>query len=181
MTFRITLGIDPGQTGAIAVIADGQPVQFIDMPTMPRSTTGNEINAAQLAALMRGVMNAHHGAHILTIVESVHSMPSMSAPSVFKFGESFGVLKGVLGSLGIGFRLVQPEKWKKHFRIQRSKDEREAMGQAAYKDLSRTVAIQRFPHLAADLARKKDGGRADALLMALWAAETELAAQQAAA
>lgn len=181
MTFRLTLGIDPGQTGALAVIADGQPAGFVDMPTMPRTTTGNEINAAQLAALVRGLMLAHHGAHVLAIVESVHSMPSMSAPSVFKFGESFGVLKGVLGSLGIGYRLVQPEKWKKHFRIHRTKEEREAMGQAAYKDLSRTVAIQRFPQLAGDLARKKDGGRADALLMALWAAETEQAVQQAAA
>jgi crossover junction endodeoxyribonuclease RuvC len=181
MTFRVVIGCDPGQSGALALLADGQPAGFIDMPTMPRTTTGNEINAAQLAGLLRGVIHAHHGAYLIAIVESVHSMPSMSAPSVFKFGESFGVLKGVLGSLGIGFRLVQPEKWKKHFRIHRTKEERNAMGNAAYKDLSRTIAIQRFPQLAAELARKKDGGRADALLMALWAAETEQVALQAAA
>jgi len=175
MTFRVTIGCDPGQSGALALLADGQPAGFIDMPTMPRTTTGNEINAPELAALLRGIFSAHRGAHVLAIVESVHAMPNGGTASAFKFGESFGVLKGVLGSLGIGFKLVQPEKWKKHFRIHRSKEERAAMGQAAYKDLSRTVAIQRFPQLAAELARKKDGGRADALLMAIWAAETEQA------
>lgn len=151
------------------------------MPTMPRTTTGNEINAPQLAALLRGVFSTHRGAHVIAIVESVHAMPNGGTASAFKFGESFGVLKGVLGSLGIGFRLVQPEKWKKHFSIHRSKEQREAMGNAAYKDLSRTLAIQRFPQLAGDLALKKHSGRSDALLMALWAAETEQAALQAAA
>lgn len=180
MTFRITLGVDPGQSGAIALLADGVPQRFIDMPTMPRTTTGNEINGAQLAALLRGILIQYTGAHVLAIVENVHAMPKGGVASTFKFGESFGKLKGVLEALGIGYRLVQPEKWKKHFGIQRSKEERVALGRA-YKDLSRTIAVQRFPALSEELARKKDAGRSDALLMALWAAETEQAAQQAAA
>ncbi len=175
MTLRLTIGCDPGQTGALALLADGEPGGFIDMPTIPRTTTGNEINAPELAALLRGVIDVHNGAHIFAIVESVHAMPNGGTASAFKFGESFGVLKGVLGALGIGFRLVQPEKWKKHFRIHRSKDDRNAMGESAYKDLSRTLVIQRFPKVSGELARKKDGGRSDALLMALWAHETEQA------
>jgi crossover junction endodeoxyribonuclease RuvC len=160
----------------LAVLADGVPHRLIDVPTMPRSTTGSEINAAELAAIFRGVMQQHIGAHVLAIVESVHAMPNGGTASAFKFGESFGVLKGVLGSLGIGFRLVQPEKWKKHFRIHRSKEDRAAMGQSAYKDLSRTLVIQRFPALSGELALKKHAGRSDALLMALWAVETEQSA-----
>lgn len=181
MTFRITFGIDPGQTGAIAVLADGVPVTLLDMPAVPRATGGQKISSAILAALLRGQLQAHQGAHVLAVVEEVHATRQMGSTSAFNFGRSDGQIDGVLGALGIGLILANPVTWKKHFRIHRGKDDREQIGQSAYKDLSRTLAIQRFPSLAMELSRKKDAGRADALLIALWAHETEQASLQAAA
>lgn len=174
MTFRVMLGIDPGQTGAIAIVCDGEPSGFIDMPLMDRKTVGQEINTAKLASDLREVRRNYPDAKFMAIVEDVHSMPKMSISAMFKFGESFGALKGVLGALGIGYRLVQPQKWKKHFGLIRNGETPEA--KRAYKDQSRTLAIQRYPNASEHLARKKDGGRADALLMAIWAQETEQAA-----
>ncbi|MEG3193572.1 hypothetical protein SNE32_15145, partial [Lysobacter sp. D1-1-M9] len=63
MTLRLTLGCDPGQTGCVALLADGEPAGFIDMPTMPRAAGGHEVNAASLAAQLRDALQAHPGAH----------------------------------------------------------------------------------------------------------------------
>jgi crossover junction endodeoxyribonuclease RuvC len=155
MTFRVVIGCDPGQSGALALLADGQPAGFIDMPTMARAAGGNEVNAAELAASLRGVMHSHRGAYIIAIVEAVSAMPGNGASSMFRFGESFGVLKGVLGALSIPYQLVHPQTWKRKLTLIGSD-----------KDAARTMAIRLFPQIAMDLARKKDIGRADALLVA---------------
>lgn len=178
MTLRLTLGIDPGQSGAIAMLADGHFAGFVDMPISARKASGNEINAAQLAALLRGVMQTHQGAYMLAVVEQVNAMPSvgakgaprrpMGASSAFRFGESFGVLKGVLAALGLGYILIEPRKWKEHAGL---------IGRE--KDVARTVACQRFPACAEQLQRKKDVGRADALLLAHYAEATEQVAKAA--
>jgi hypothetical protein len=162
VTFRLTLGIDPGMSGAIAVVADGEPTQFIDMPTMARPKSGNEINTAELSARLRGLLQQYSGAYVIAILENVHAMPGQGVSSTFRFGESFGCIKGVLGALAIPYKMVEPTVWKRKFGL---------LGKE--KDFARTNAIQMFPSIAGHLARKKDGGRADALLMARWAHETE--------
>lgn len=163
MTLRLTIGIDPGQTGCIAAIADGQPAGFIDMPTVPRRAGGLQVDAATLAASLRGLMHAHSGAYIQAVIEQVNAMPKQGGSSIFRFGQSDGIVRGVLGALNIGYIEVPPQVWKRYLRLTGSD-----------KDAARTHVIQRYPHLAAQLARKKDVGRADALLIALWA---ELAEQ----
>lgn len=168
MTLRITLGCDPGQTGCIAVLADGQPAGFIDMPTMPRKAGGHEINAAALAMQLREALRGHPGADVFAVVELVGSMPGQGLASTFRFGQSDGILRGVLGALGIGYITVAPVRWKNHYGLK---------GQE--KDAARTLAIRRFPTAALQLARKKDGGRADALLIALWGESTEQASRAA--
>lgn len=168
MTLRLVLGCDPGQSGAIAVLADGEPAGFIDMPTMARKAGGHEVNAASLAAQLRGVMQQHRGAHVMAVVELVGSMPGQGLASTFRFGQSDGILRGVLAALGIGYITVSPVKWKNHYGL---------TGQD--KDAARTLAIRRFPSAADQLARKKDGGRADALLLALWSHSTEQHARAA--
>ncbi len=168
MTLRLVLGCDPGQSGAIAVLADGEPAGFIDMPTMPRKAGGFEVNAASLAAQLRGVIQQHRGAHVMAVVEQVGSMPGQGLASTFRFGQSDGILRGVLATLGIGYITVSPVKWKGYYGLK---------GQE--KDAARTLAIRRFPSVAGELARKKDGGRADALLIALWAHGTEQHARAA--
>ena len=168
MTLRLTLGCDPGQSGCVAALADGEPAGFIDMPTMPRKAGGHEINAAALAAKIRGVLMQHPGAHVLAVVEQVSAMPGQGVSSMFRFGQSDGVLRGVLGALGIAYIEANPVRWKNHYGLR---------GQE--KDAARTLAIRRFPSVAGELARKKDQGRADAILMALWAESTEQAARAA--
>ncbi len=168
MSLRLTFGCDPGQTGCIALLADGEPAGFIDMPTMPRAAGGLEVNAAALAASMRGALHAHPGAAVLAVCEQVGSMPGQGLASTFRFGQSDGILRGVLGALGIGYITVSPVRWKNYYGLR---------GQE--KDAARSLAIRRFPAVAAELARKKDCGRADALLMALWAESTEQAARAA--
>ena len=168
MTLRLTLGCDPGQTGCIALLADGEPAGFIDMPTMPRAAGGHEVNAAALAQGLRDAIRAHPAAQVFAMLELVGSMPGQGLASTFRFGQSDGILRGVLGALGIGYATVAPVKWKNHYGLK---------GQE--KDAARTLAIRRFPSVAMQLARKKDQGRADALLIALWAATTEQAARAA--
>lgn len=168
MTFRVTLGADPGQTGAIAVLADGVCAGFIDMPIMARKAGGHEINAAELANKLREVVRAHSGAYFIAIVEAVSAMPKQGVSSVFRFGESFGALKGVLAALNIPYRLVPPQMWKRHLRLT-----------GCDKDAARTMVIQIFPEVAESMKRKRDVGRADALLLALWGETTEQIAKAA--
>ena len=168
MTLRLIIGCDPGQTGCLALLADGEPAGFIDMPTMPRKAGGFEVNAASLAAQVRGLLHKHQGAYVFAVVEQVGAMPKQGLSSTFRFGQSDGVLRGVLGALGIGYMEVHPVKWKNHFGLR---------GQE--KDAARSLAIRRFPSVSQELARKKDGGRADALLLALWCDNTEQHARAA--
>lgn len=161
MTLRITLGVDPGQTGAIAVLADGEFDRFIDMPTTPRKAGGHQINAGALAADLRGIFHMHRGAHVVATMEQVHSMPNQGSSSGFRFGQSDGIVRGVLGALGIGFVEVVPQVWKRRYNL---------IG--CDKDAARSLAVMRFPAAAMHLTRKKDIGRADSLLIALWGFST---------
>lgn len=162
MTHRLTIGIDPGQSGALAFFADGEFDRFVDMPITPRRAGGMQINAASLADAVREVMRAHPGAYAVAVLEQVGAMPKQGVASTFRFGQSDGVVRGVLGALRIGFVEVPPQTWKRHHGL---------LG--CDKDMARTKAIQRFPAAASALARKRDIGRADAILIALWAQMTE--------
>jgi hypothetical protein len=183
MTLRITIGCDPGNSGALAILADGEPAGFVDIPTMQRATKGNEVNCFELIALLRGQLLRFNGAHFFAVLERVNAMPTddgsgkryrIGGTTLFNFGESYGVLKCALAAAGIHYVLVQPMTWKKHFGLRSKKD-------GGTKDDARVLALNRYPMLAKELARKKDGGRADALLIGRWGWETEQHAQQAAA
>lgn len=176
---KVTIGIDPGQSGAIAVLVDGAFASFADMPLVPRKAGGFQVSAAQLAAVLRGIQQRYSNAgaivelnpgehaiyrsacapipQITAVLEQVSAMPGQGVSGMFRFGEAFGVVQGVLGSLGIPTLFVAPVRWKKWAGLIGTE-----------KDVARTVAIQRFPAAATQLARKKDSGRADALLIAAW-------------
>jgi crossover junction endodeoxyribonuclease RuvC len=167
------IGIDPGITGAIAFFqpystATDAPMNEIeadfvrDIPTMQRGKSGNaqQVNAAELARILSAspTFTVQHA-----YVELVKGMPrikgraAMGATSAFNFGHTFGSIEAVLQTLAIPYTLVPPERWKKYAGLV-----------GAEKDASRTLAIRRFPTVAHDLARKKDVGRAEALLIG-WA------------
>lgn len=165
-TQRVTIGIDPGQSGAVAVLADGEPVKVFDMPCTARKNAGHEVSAAALAIELRAIVRQYPGAHVSAVVEQVAAMRGWGTGGSFRFGEAFGIVKGVLATAGIGYRLVGPPAWKRHHGL---------IG--AEKDASRGAVMQRWPETAAWLTRKKDDGRADAILIAAWHHDTEQHAQ----
>ncbi len=98
----------------------------------------------------------------MAVVERVSAMPGNGAVSMFNFGRSYGDVRGVIGALDIPLHFVTPQKWKKHF------------GLTSDKDQSRLRAIRMFPAVADQFKRKKDDGRAEAALIALYGAEVLL-------
>lgn len=165
MTLRLTFGCDPGLSGAIATLLDGEPGPMLDMPTF-HNGTANEVNALALAKFIRETRAAHPGAYVTACIERVRAMPNkadggrrtMGAQSSFNFGDGFGQVKCAFRVLGIEPLFVEAAAWKRQFRL---------LGQG--KDAARELALVRFPNAAGDLRRKKDIGRADALWIALFA------------
>jgi crossover junction endodeoxyribonuclease RuvC len=153
MSARVVLGIDPGQTGAIAVF-DGERIEAVlDMPTMPRlHGQGQQVDPANLATAL---LDLRHGRNASAVLEAVSAMPGQGVSSTFRFGESVGVVLGVLGALQVPVRMVTPARWKRAAGL---------LGRD--KDAARTLAIQLHPEVAVLLARKKDIGRADAVCIA---------------
>lgn len=143
------IGIDPGLTGAVAIIGN-YGIDLIDMPVMAKSTGGKQVDGAALAQIF-----LQDRERCSVYLEQVGSMPGQGVSSMFNFGHGYGVVQGVLYALCIPFRLVTPQKWKRHHGL---------IGKQ--KDMARTLCIQQYPELSERLTRKKDIGRADALLIA---------------
>ena len=143
------IGIDPGLTGAIAII--GEHINIFDMPVMAKSTKGNQVDGYGLASLLSGCKEAG----TVVFLEQVGAMPKQGVTSMFNFGHGYGMIQGVLFALEIPFTLVTPQKWKKYHSL---------IGKQ--KDMARTLCIQRHPPLSQHLKLKKHIGRADALLIA---------------
>lgn len=151
----IIFGIDPGQTGAIAVLHNGHIEQVFDMPTMARlHGKGQQVDAYTLTSKLLAAASGHNQRR--AVIEAVSAMPGQGVSSMFRFGESLGIVLGVLGALQIPVRWISPAKWKRAAGLT-GKD----------KDAARTLALQLHPEVVGDmLARKKDTGRADAICIA---------------
>ena len=150
MTDIRILGVDPGVSGAVALYCPSRP-ELITAEDVP--TAAGDIDAATLARLIREWQPT------LAIIEQVSAMPKQGVSSTFKFGAAYGAVRGVVQTSGIPMHLVTPARWKKHFRLN------------ADKERARAVALRLWPTSAA-FARKKDHGRAEAALLARFAAET---------
>ncbi|MCP8939398.1 hypothetical protein NK718_12810 [Alsobacter sp. SYSU M60028] len=144
------LGIDPGVSGGIAFYFPGHPAQIaaFDMPA-----AASAVDPVTLAARVRQF------APSVAIVERVGAMPGQGVSSTFKFGTAFGAVIGVLAAMQVPTHLAAPGRWKKHF------------GLGADKDQSRALALRLWPSSDA-FARKMDHNRAEAALLARFAAET---------
>ncbi len=148
------LGHDPGISGALAVVDHkGQLRAAVDMPL-----AYGLIAPGQTADL---IVPWNTPALVVAAVERVHSMPRQGVASTFKFGQAYGTVLGVLGALGIPVEHPTPQTWKKHHGL---------IGEE--KDAARLLAIELWPDKAELFRRKKDCGRADAALIALWAQQT---------
>ena len=149
----IIIGIDPGQTGAIASLENGKIVDLRDMPTMGRAHgKGHEVDPYELTSILLAMK---FGKDATVLVEQVSAMPGNGGTSMFHFGESVGVILGVCGALQLPVRRIRPQHWKKKAGII-GKD----------KDAARGLAIRLHPEVSDMLTRKKDCGRADAVCIA---------------
>jgi crossover junction endodeoxyribonuclease RuvC len=154
----IILGLDPGLSGAVAFYnPEKDIIDIVDTPTMGDKKQ-RSISAAVLASEIKERTSIHMP-WVSAYVEDVHAMIGWGVGSSFRFGESKGVLFGVLATLRIPTYRVSPQKWKK------------AMGLGRDKDASRKMAIERFPAFADLFARVMDDNRAEAALIAYYGSQ----------
>lgn len=145
----ITLGIDPGCTGCLAIIDDGKYIDHLLMPTM-KVGTKSRVNAAAIVAFINQYAVEH------AYLEQVGAMPGQGVSSMFTFGHAAGVVEGVIQALAIPYTLVTPQAWKKRAGL---------IGQD--KDAARTRAIQLFPNCRTLDLKGKGQALADAMLIAI--------------
>jgi crossover junction endodeoxyribonuclease RuvC len=154
------IGIDPGLSGAIAILEDNKIKELFDMPVMPDGKKNKrQLNNALLVKLIKN--NIKNLEDTVMIVEQVNAMPGQGVTSMFNFGQTFGAIKGICAALGLPIFFVRPAKWKKHFELINSS-----------KDASRTKAIEMYPSISEQLSRKKDVNKSDAILIARYHSET---------
>ena len=147
------IGIDPGLSGALAILDDLKIFDIFDMPVMSEGKKNkNQLNSAQLVNIIK--KNILTDKETIVIVEQVSAMPGQGVTSMFNFGQTFGAIKGISATLKLPIYFVRPSKWKKHFDLINSS-----------KDASRTKAIEIYPSLAEKLSKKKDVNKSDAILI----------------
>ena len=156
------LGIDPGLSGAIAILEKKKVLNLFDMPVMTEGKKNKkQLNSAQLVNIIRE--NSIGDEEIVVVVEQVNAMPGQGVTSMFNFGQTFGAIKGVCAALNLPIFFVRPSKWKKYFELINSS-----------KDSSRTKVIEMYPSLSSQLAKKKDVNKSDAILIARYYYDTRL-------
>ena len=155
------IGIDPGLSGAIAILEDNKVLQIFDMPVMAEGKKNKrQLNNAQLVNIIKD--NTQGSEEKAVVVEQVNAMPGQGVTSMFNFGQSFGVIKGVCAAMQLPIYFVRPTKWKKHFDLINSQ-----------KDASRVKVIEMFPKFSPILSRKKDSNKSDAILIANYYINTQ--------
>ena len=154
------IGIDPGLSGAIAILEDNKVLSIFDIPVMAEGKKNKrQLNSAQLVDIIKE--NIKINDDIAVVVEQVNAMPGQGVTSMFNFGQTFGAIKGVCAALKLPIFFVRPSKWKKHFDLLNSS-----------KDSSRTKVIEMYPALSNQLTKKKDVNKSDAILIARFYSET---------
>ena len=154
------IGIDPGLSGAIAILEDNRVKELFDMPVMSDGKKNKrQLNSAQLVKILKDNIKDHQDT--VMVVEQVNAMPGQGLTSMFNFGQTFGAIKGICAALGLPIFFVRPTKWKKYFELINSS-----------KDASRTKAIEMYPYISEKLSKKKDVNKSDAILIARYYNET---------
>ena len=158
----LIIGIDPGISGSICFLKNGKILDVIEMPTMTEGKKNKkQVNGSQVYNEIIERINEFEKNEIRVVIEQVSAMPGQGVTSMFNFGQSFGILKGVCTAMQLPMYFVRPAKWKKYFNLLNSE-----------KDASRTRAIEIFPYFSSQLSKKKDSNKADAILIANFYYET---------
>ena len=158
----LIIGIDPGISGSICFFQDGVIKDVVEMPTMIEGKKNKkQVNGSQIFNEISEKIKNMDKKNIKVVIEHVTAMPGQGVTSMFNFGQSFGILKGICSAMQLSVYFVRPAKWKKYFNLINSE-----------KDASRTRAIEIFPYYSSHLSRKKDSNKADAILIASFFFET---------
>ena len=158
----LIIGIDPGITGSICFFEDGKIIDVVEMPNMAEGKKNKkQVNGAQIYNEISTKIRGIEKQNLRVIIEQVSAMPGQGVTSMFNFGQSFGILKGICSAMQLPMYFVRPAKWKKYFGLIKSE-----------KDASRTKAIEMFPYFSSQLSKKKDSNKADAILIASFYYET---------
>ena len=158
----LIIGIDPGISGSICFFEDGKIIDVVEMPNMPEGKKKKrQVNGAQTFYEIFSRTKGLDKRNIKVVIEQVSAMPGQGVTSMFNFGQSFGILKGICSAMQLPMYFVRPAKWKKYFNLINSE-----------KDASRTKAIEVFPYFSSNLSKKKDSNKADAILIASFFYET---------
>lgn len=144
------LGIDPGLSGGLAIL-NGSSIELLE--TIPTEKKGGFIKRQVDAQKLSNILRLYPD--LICYLEGVSSRPGQGVASVFSFGDTYGCIRGVLGTLNIPVYTITPSKWKKELKISSKEDSLKAS-----KDL--------FPHLK---FKKKDHNIAEALLIAYYGQE----------
>ena len=157
----LIIGIDPGISGSICFFEDGKIIEVIEMPVMTEGKKNKkQVNGAQIYNEFLKRIDKKDD-EIRVVIEQVSAMPGQGVTSMFNFGQSYGILKGICSAMQLPMFFVRPAKWKKYFNLINSQ-----------KDASRTRAIEIFPYFSTQLSKKKDSNKADAILIASFYYET---------
>ena len=158
----LIIGIDPGISGSICFFEDGVIKDVIEMPTMTDGKKNKkQVNGSQIFNEISERIKKTDKRNIKVVIEQVSAMPGQGVTSMFNFGQSYGILKGICSAMRLSMYFVRPAKWKKYFNLINSE-----------KDASRTRAIEIFPYFSTQLSKKKDNNKADAILIASFFFET---------
>ena len=158
----LIIGIDPGISGSICFFDKGKIIDVVEMPTMPEGKKNKkQVNGSQIYNEILKKIIKFDKLNVRVVIEQVSAMPGQGVTSMFNFGQSFGILKGICSAMQLPMYFVRPAKWKKYFNLINSE-----------KDASRTRAIEIFPYFSNQLSRKKDSNKADAILIASFYYET---------
>ena len=158
----LIIGIDPGISGSICFFQDGVIKDVMEMPTMIEGKKNKkQVNGSQIFNEISEKIKNIDKKNVKVVIEHVTAMPGQGVTSMFNFGQSFGILKGICSAMQLSVYFVRPSKWKKYFNLINSE-----------KDASRTRAIEIFPYYSSHLSKKKDSNKADAILIASYFFET---------
>ena len=141
----LIIGIDPGITGSICFFEDGKIIDILEMPVMADGKKHKrQVNGSQIYNEIFLRTKNYNKKDIKVVIEHVTAMPGQGVTSMFNFGQSFGVLKGICSGMQLPMYFIRPAKWKKYFNLINSE-----------KDASRTKAIEIFPYISSQLSKKK--------------------------
>ena len=137
----LIIGIDPGISGAMCFFQNGEITDVIDMPSMADGKKNKrQINSQQVFnEISERIINIPKK-EIIVVIEQVSAMPGQGVTSMFNFGQSFGVLKGICSAMQLSMYFVRPAKWKKYYGLIKTE-----------KDASRTKVIEIFPYISSKL------------------------------